>query len=685
MRRLLLASLLACATTPPAAEKATAAPEKKPGVDLAGMDQAVKPGDDFFAYTSGTWLKTTEIPPDRASYGVSTAVEELTNQRSVDLIKEAAAKDAPAGSDARKVGDYYASFMDEEGIEQKGLAPLQPLLDEVAAIKDRAGLHRYLGSGVRADVDVLNATALSTDNILGLWIAQDLDDPTKYSPFVLQGGLGMPDRDYYLDPSPRMAEIRTKYEAHLGKVYRLIGAKEPEAKAKATFELEKKIAQVHASRVDSEQVEKGNNHWKRAELSTRAPGLDWNVFLAAVGLDKQEEFVIWQPAAIIGISALTKSEPVETWKDYLTVRAVLRYAAFLPRAFVEERFDFSGRTLTGAQQLRPRWKRGVAATNGALGEVVGKLYVERYFPASEKARAEEMVKNITAAFGKRVDALEWMAPQTKAKAKAKLAVLKVGVGYPDKWRDYSGLEVVRGDALGNARRAALFDTKFKLQRLGQPVDRGEWVMNAHLVNAVNLPAMNALNFPAAILQPPFFDPARPEVMDYGSIGSVIGHEISHSFDSEGALFDDAGRLKNWWTPDDFAHFKASSTQLVKQYDGYRPFPDLNLRGEQTLSENIADVAGLSAAYDAYRLSLGGKEAKEVSGFTGDQQFFISFAQSWRDKSREPALRQQIITDGHSPDEYRADTVRNLDAWYQAFDVKPGEKLYLAPADRVRVW
>jgi len=335
--------------------------------------------------------------------------------------------------------------------------------------------------------------------------------------------------------------------------------------------------------------------------------------------------------------------------------------------------------------LCERWKRAVDATSGALGEAVGKLYVTRYFPASEKARAEAMVANELAAFARRIDNLAWMAPATKAKAKAKLAALKVGVGYPDKWRDYGKLEVVRGDAYGNAQRAQLFDYHRNLDKLGHPVDRGEWVMNPQLVNAVNLPAMNALNFPAAILQPPYFDPSRPIVMDYGATGSVIGHEISHSFDDQGALFDATGRLANWWTPEDFAHFKASSAQLIKQYDAYRPFPDLAVNGTLTVSENIADVAGLAAAYDAYRLAAGGKEAPAVQGLTGDQQFFVSFAQGWRRKAREPAVRRQILTNGHSPAEYRADTVRNLDAWYPAFGVKPGDALYLAPADRVRVW
>jgi predicted metalloendopeptidase len=403
------------------------------------------------------------------------------------------------------------------------------------------------------------------------------------------------------------------------------------------------------------------------------------------GTGRPKLFAIWQPSAVTGISALVASEPLETWKDYLTFHALEHSAAVLPRAFGAERFAFHGTVLAGIPQRRDRWKRAVDATSTALGDAVGQLYVEKYFPPASKARVEAMVRNIMAAFGRRIDALDWMAPATRARAKEKLAVLEVGVGYPDKWIDYAGLDIVRGDAFGNDRRAEQFELQRNLRKLGQPVDRKEWVMTPQTVNAVNLPVMNAMNFPAAMLQPPYFDPSRPVAMDYGAIGAVIGHEISHSFDDSGALFDAAGRFRNWWTDEDKAHFDASSAQLVKQYDAYRPFPDLAVNGKLTLGENIADVAGLAAAYDAYKMSLGGQPAPVVADLSGDQQFFLSFAQSWRLKMREPALRQQILQDGHAPDEYRADTVRNLDAWYGAFDVRPGEALYLDPKDRVRVW
>jgi len=450
-------------------------------------------------------------------------------------------------------------------------------------------------------------------------------------------------------------------------------------------ELERLVAAAHASREESSDVARGNNHWTRADFATRAPGLDWDAYFEAAGLASQPEFVVWQPGAATGIAALVRDQPVATWKEYLAFRAVEAASTFLPKAFADEQFAFYGKALSGTPRQSDRWKRAVAVTDEALGEAVGKLYVAKYFPPSEKARAEAMVKNEIAAFAKRIDRLDWMSPETKAKAKAKLAVLKVGVGYPDRWRDYSGLEVVPGDALGNARRASLFEYAQSLAKLGQPVDRGEWVMNPQLVNAVNLPALNAMNFPAAILQPPDFDPNRPEVMDYGAAGATIGHEISHSSDDQGALFDAEGRLKNWWTKEDSAHFAASAAKLVAQYDAYRPFPDLAVNGKLTVSENIADVAGLAVAYDAYRLSLGGREAPVVNGLTGDQQFFLSFAQSWRTKTREAAARQRIVTDSHAPAEYRADCVRNLDAWYTAFDVKPGQKLYLAPGERVKIW
>ena len=654
-------------------------------VDQAGIDHAVKPGDDFYHYANGAWMKTAQIPADRSSFGPDVVLTDKTSGQVRDLIQEAA-KGTPAhGSNAQKVGDYYASYMDEAGIEAKGLTPLQPNLDAIAAVTDTASLSAYLGTTLRADVDALNATNFYTDHIFGVWITQGFEDPDHNVPYLLQGGLGLPDRDYYLDPSPRMADLRTKYQAHIANVLKLAGVAEADAKAAAIMALETKIAQAHTSRVDSEDVHKANNPWTRADFATKAPGLDWDAYFRAAGLADRQTFIAWQPGAVTGLSALVASEPVDTWKAYLTFHAIDHYAGVLPKAFVAERFAFYGTALGGTPQIQDRWKRAISSTNGALGEVVGQLYTAKYFPPEAKAKINAIVDNLLVAYHARISNLTWMAPATKQEALAKLGTLKVGVGYPDKWTDYSALDVVRGDAYGNVRRAELFNYQLNLAKLHGPVDRGEWVMVPQIVNAVNLPLANALNFPAGILQPPYFDPKADAAYNYGSIGATIGHEISHSFDDEGSQFDSRGRLRNWWTPDDAAHFKAAAAKLVKQYDGYCPFTDLCVNGQQVLSENIADVAGLSAAYDAYKLSLHGKPDVVKNGLTGDQRFFLAFAQSWRGVDREAALRQQLKTDGHAPAEYRGDTVRNLDAWYPAFKVTPDEKLYLKPEDRVQVW
>ena len=575
--------------------------------------------------------------------------------------------------------------MDTAAIEAAGLSPLRQTLDRIAAITDRAALSGFLGGTLRADVDMLNASTEHTENILGVWVAQDLDEPARYSVFLVQGGLVMPDREYYLDDSERMRGIRTEYHAHVVRMLTLAGMPDAEVKASRIFELERRLATAHLSLEESGDVAKANNHWLRADFDARAPGMDWKSFFAAAGIGDVPRFVVWQPAAVTGIAAAVGEQPLEHWKDYLAFHAIEAAAPSLSSAYAQERFAFHDRFVRGIPEQKEPSKRAVLAINEALGDAVGKLYVKRYFPASEKARAQEMVRGLVAAFRHRIDALEWMTPETKSRAKAKLGVLKVGVGYPDHWRDYSDLRIEPGDAFGNVQRAELFTYRQSLARLGKRVDRSEWVMTPQTVNAVNLPAMNAMNFPAAILQPPFFDPKRPAAIDYGDMGATIGHEISHSFDDQGALFDAEGRLSNWWTDADLAHFRAAAAKLVEQYSAYRPFPDASVNGALTLSENIADLGGIAAAYDAYRMQLGGKSAATVQGFTGDQQFFLGYAQGWRSKRREASLRQRLITDSHAPNQYRAVTVRNVDAWYDAFDVKPGQTLYLAPAERVRIW
>lgn len=649
-----------------------------PGLDLTALDRTVKPGDDFFAYANGAWDKRTEIPADRSSFGTGAIVAERNLARVHELVRDAAK--APPGSEARKVGDYFTAFMDEAGIEAKGIAPLGPVLAAIDGVTDAKALATALGATLRADVDGTNATDYDTPNILGLWVAQDFVDTKKYSAFLFQGGLLMPDREYYLSQKPDMVAAQKAYLAHVTAMLALAKRDTPAEAAKAIVDLETRIATVHVPREQTSDVKRGLVRWARADFAKKAPGLDWDAYFAAAGIT-ETELVVWHPEAVVGIAKLVKSVPLATWKSFLAFHALEHFAPVLPKAFGDEQFAFFGTQLAGQPQQRDRWKRALDATDEALGEAVGKLYVEKYFPASEKARAQAMVDNILHAFGKRVDKLEWMSAETKAKAKAKLSVLEVGVGYPDRWRDYTALAVASDDAFGNLARAEAEQLARAKRRFGTPVDRGEWVMVPHIVNAVNLPAMNAMNFPAGMLQPPYFDPARPEIMDYGAIGAVIGHEISHSFDDQGALFDASGKLENWWTEADAKHFAESGAALVKQYDAYQAFPDLHLNGKQTLSENIADVAGLAAAHDA-ALALA---ATPWEGLSPDQQFFLSFAQEWATKYREKSLRNRILTDGHAPGPWRAATVRNLDAWYTAFDVKPGDKLYLAPADRVRIW
>ncbi len=518
-------------------------------------------------------------------------------------------------------------------------------------------------------------TNFYTDRLFGVWVAQNLNDPSHNVPYLLQGGLGLPDRDYYVQGGPRMEGIRAAYRGHIASVLKLAGIDRSQERATGIFDLERRIASAHATRTQSVDVHRANNPWTRDEFGRRAPGLDWSAFFAAARLDRVPTIIVWHPAAISGIAALVQSVSMDAWRDYLKFHELDRYSRVLPKAFADENFAFYGKVLSGTPQDQERWKRAVNATNGALGEAVGKIYVQRYFPPDAKAQLQEMVAAIVAAFDRRLDALTWMSPATKANAKAKLGSLKVGIGYPDQWRDYSKLEIVRGDAVGNAFRTGLFDYQLRLEELERAPDRGEWWLEPQTVNAVNLPIQNALNFPAAILEPPFYDSQASTAARYGAIGATIGHEISHSFDDQGSQFDATGRLANWWTPEDTAHFKGASAKLVAQYNAYAPFPDLHENGQLTLSENIADVAGLSAAYDAYR----------ATGGTDDRAFFLSYSQSWQTKEREEVARQQVLTDGHALDEYRADTVRNLDAWYAPFEVKPGQRLYLSPGDRVRVW
>jgi putative endopeptidase len=680
---LLLLFTLAAITLPALAQ--TDKTSDHPGIDLSAIDRAITPGDDFFHFADGAWIARTTLPADRAGLSVFATLADRSNQQVASIIEDTAKSRPAPNSDARRIADLYASYMDEGAIESRGLAPLKQQLAAINSIHSQADLAHALGETLRADVDALNNTNFHTANLFGLWVAPGFNDPDHYAPYLLQGGLELPNRDFYLGDSDRMKSMRAAYQAHIAAMLSLAGFDQAEGRAAAIVALEHSIAERHVSLADSENIEHANNTWTMADFQAKAPGLDWQTYFEAAGLSKQSSFIVWQPSAFTAESVLVQSVPVEIWKDYLAYHLIENYAGVLPKAFATERFNFFGKNLTGATQQRPRDQRAIAVVNGVLGDAVGKLYAQRYFPPQAKAEAVALVDNLMSAFRIRLQNLTWMAPATKKEALAKLDTLSVGIGYPDHFRTYGGLDIRANDILGNLWRASLFDFHYALSRIGQPVDRHEWCMEPQTVNAVNLPLDNGLNFPAAILQPPFFDPAAPAATNYGHIGAIIGHEISHTFDSEGAAFDSKGRVRNWWTPADLAHFNASTAALAAQYDAYAPFPDLHLNGRQTLGENIADVAGLTAAFDGLHAALKSNPGPTIGGYTPDQQFFLAFAQNYEGKEREGALRQQVLTDPHSPGQYRADTVRNLDAWYPAFDVKPGQTLYLAPADRVHIW
>ncbi|MBS0502738.1 MAG: M13 family peptidase [Proteobacteria bacterium] len=645
------------------------------GYDAAGMDKAVLPGDDFYKFSNGKWDEATPIPADRSSWGGFAILRNLSDERTREVIQQAAATKGAPGSNAQKVGDFYSSFMDEAGIEAKGLTPVKPELDAIAALKTPADLAKWMGDANR------NGTTIP----IGAEVEQDLKDNSKYAVYIGQGGLGLPDRDYYLDDSnPKFVEARAKYKAHVAAMLKLAGIADADAKAQAIYDLETKIAKTHWTKVQSRQIEKLYNPVAANELAAKMPGLDWNAYLAAAGVTGPT-VIVAQPSAVIGTAALIQSEPMSVWKDYLTYHTLSNAADVLPKAFVAEDFAFKGTALSGTPQLKERWKRGVDMVNGGMGEAVGQLYVSKYFPPESKAKAEQLVRNLISAMDLRLQKLEWMAPATKEQARQKLAAFTYKIGYPDKWRDYSKLVIKAGDAYGNADRAARFEYQRNLDKIGKPVDRGEWGMTPMTVNAYANPLLNEIVFPAAILQPPFFDPNADDAVNYGAIGAVIGHEISHHFDDQGRKFDKTGNLTDWWTPQDAERFKAYTDRVVAQYGAYEPLPGKHVNGELTLGENMADLAGLNVAYDAYHISLNGKPAPVIDGWSGDQRFFLGYGQIYRAKYREPIMLQLLTTDPHTPGNWRPYVVRNLDAWYTAFDVKPGTKYYLAPDQRIKVW
>jgi len=646
------------------------------------MDRSIKPGDDFYGYANGGWLGTVAIPTGYASYDTRAMLKEKSSRRVRDLIQEAAASPSVNGSIAQKVGDYYASFMDADAIEARGVTPLRDELARVSAISNKTSLSAYLGTTLTGEVDGFTANA---DHIFGLWINQGFEDASRNVVHLWQGGLGMPERGYYVDSSPKMAALRAHYQTHISVVLKFAGIADPESRAARVLSLESRIAQAFAPDADATDVFKQDNSWKRGDFAIKAPGMDWDAYFKSAGVADQLDFTVWQPSAVTGVSALVETESADTWKDYLTFHLVEHYAAILPKAIANEDFSFYGTFLSGVQQAPERKQLAIAAINGALGQAVGELYTGRYFPPEAKSRAQAMVSDLISAFRTRISSLEWMSPDTKQKALAKLAALEVDIGYPDRWIDYSTLDIVRSDAFGNMRRAEAFLHARNLTKLKQPVDPIEWPINPQVPGAVIMFSPNAEFFSAAILQPPYFDWKGDAASNYGSAGAGMAHEISHSFDELGNIYDAHGRLGSWWTAEDRAKYGVAAQKLVTQFNGYCPFADLCLNGKQILTENIADLAGLLVAHDAWILSQKGKPDTLIGGQTGEQRFFLAFAQRWRKLQNESALREQVKSDTHSPGEYRSDTVRNVDAWYKAYQIAPIDRLYLKPEDRVRIW
>jgi putative endopeptidase len=666
------------ATAPvmPAAAPAVVAPALTSGVTLQNFDRSVRPQDDFYRFVNGTWLKNTEIPADKSNYGSFTMLADEAEKNLRVIVEEAAAANAPAGSDQQLIGDYYSSFMDEARAEQLGLAPLQPELDRIAAIKDREQLLAYLS----------RAQLLMIDNPLGAQVFADAKDPGINTLWVFQAGMALPERDYYFSKEQRFTEIRAAYVTHIDNVFKLLGRKDSAAVAKKLMAFETRLAEASWPAVKMRDIEALYNPVTVEDAEKATPGIDWSTWLEQMTLPGSGQFVLAQPDYFEAVGKAVKEVPLATWRDYLTLRTIDAYSPYLSKSFVDENFDFYQRTLSGTPQIKPRWKRALAELEGSTGDLLGKEYVERHFPPEAKQRMDELVGNLLKAFDVSIEQLEWMGPETKQAAHEKVRNFTVKIGYPVKWKDYTGLETRKDDLLGNVLRAREVNVQRELRKVHQPVDKTEWGMTPQTVNAYYNPLANEIVFPAAILQPPFFDMNADDAVNYGGIGAVIGHEISHGFDDEGRKFDSKGVLRDWWSPRDAELFEVRANALVKQYDAFSPLPGANLNGKFTLGENIGDLSGLAVAHRAYQIALDGKEAPVLDGFTGEQRFFIGWGQVWARNYREDELRKRIKTDPHSPSEFRANgVVRNLPAFARAFDVKEGDKLYLPPDQVVQIW
>jgi predicted metalloendopeptidase len=649
----------------------------------AGVDSRVQPGDDFFAYANGGWLEATRLPAARARWGARNEIDEITRRQIETLLDDAAS--APAGSLARQVADFRAAYLDEAAIEARGLAPLQPLLGRIARVRDQAGLTRLLGREMPADVDPLNRGVYDSSHVLGLSVEPGLHGEKTQVAFLLQGGLGLPDRDAYLSEAPGAQARRTRYQACMGRLLELSGFDHGAQRAQAVMALETALAQSHATPEASAEDSNSDHLWTRADFSRQAPGMNWKAFFDAAGLARQPTFVVWQPSAVKGVASLVASQPLQAWKDYLRVRAVDRHADVLPRAFAEAALASCGAEGPGSASPESRAQRASRVTQQVMSDAIGRLYAERHFPPGNRARVQAIAANVIAAFDQRIEALTWMSAGTRQVARAKLKALYFGVGYPERWQDDAGLIIDRADALGNLQRISQRDRRRALARLGQQVDLHAWWIAPQTVGALLVFQQNAYNFPAALLQAPKFDPAASDAANYGAIGAIVGHEVSHFLDTLGAEYGADGRLQHWWTAEDSARFQASTQALADQYAAYHPLPGLAIDGQRTLVENVADLGGLAEAFDAYRRTLGSRGGDSAYVRQQDRQFFIGFARSWRSQASEDGMRKQVASDSHAPDRYRIATVRNIDAWYDAFDVRPGQRLYLEPKARVRIW
>ena len=644
------------------------------GLDLTSNDRTVKPGDDFYRYADGKWLDATQIPPDRTSWGSFVELADRAEHQ-IRAIAESLPQDAPQGSTEQKAGDFYRAYLDTDTIERNGLAPAKPGLQAIAAAHTHEQLATLMG---RPDLDLKSP--------LGVAITTDQKNPDRYIVVITQSGLSLPDRDYYLKDDAVFTNLRDKYVAHVERMLTLAGEKDAAAKAASILDIETQIAKAHWPAAKRRERDLTYNLRTRAELDQLTPGFPWQQLLAAQSLGSQSEFVVRELDAVQKLAALFKQIPVERWQAYFEYQYLSASADVLPAAFDAERFAFYGHTLNGQPQQRERWKRAVAAMNAGLGEVIGQLYVQQYFPPQAKQKVLALVENLRSAYATRIQQLPWMSADTKKVALEKLAAFRPKIGYPDKWRDYSALQVRPADAFGNAMRADVFEWQRQLDRLGKPTDRDEWNMTPQTVNAYYNSTFNEVVFPAAILQPPFFDANADAAVNYGGIGAVIGHEMGHGFDDQGSKSDARGVLRTWWQPQDDQAFRKRVDSLAAQYDQFVALPGLNVNGRLTLGENIGDLGGLSVSYEAYHLSLNGKKPPVLEGLTGDQRFFLSFAQVWRSLYRDEQLRTLVMSNPHSPPKFRVNgTVRNIDAWYTAFDVKAGDQLYLPPEDRVRIW